>query len=175
MRICCRCYDEHPVGFFNKDRTRPDGIYPYCKNCSRAACKTVYNKYHDRHVEMKRGWKAANPEKHAEVNKAWTAENRVKVRGYVKKWQDKNPEKTRQYNREYFARLRQATPAWADHEFLALLKWEINSAGLEVDHIHPLKGKNFCGLNVPWNIQALTALENCVKYNRLLEGQPEVV
>ena len=41
--------------------------------------------------------------------------------------------------------------------------------GMEVDHIHPLLGKNFCGLHVPWNLQYLPKLENRVKGRKLLE------
>jgi len=99
----------------------------------------------------------------------------------------KDPEKFRarlrnHYQRnkhEYVARVAarraariQATPPWVDKDeilaFYAEARRLTKLTGIphEVDHIHPLQGKNLCGLHVPWNLQVLPRVENRKKHNR---------
>ena len=158
LRRCTKCADEHPVEFFNKDRARPDGLYPQCKNCSRAACRRSFRKYHDSHLKLKQRWKDENRDRHHEINRAW---------------QLANPEKARQGAAAYRQRLALATPAWADKEMIALIVSEC-PAGMHVDHIYPLRGYDSCGLNVPWNLQYLSP-EIHFKKGRKLPPQPALV
>lgn len=63
-----------------------------------------------------------------------------------------------------------ATPAWlTDQQRDEIRQFFLNANGKSVDHIVPLRGKNVCGLNVPWNLQHLDRLENIRKGNRYAE------
>jgi hypothetical protein len=90
-------------------------------------------------------------------------------------WRKDNPDKHRARKSKHRARKNRAAPQW-----LSDSQWkEINDlytkatkislfTGIrhDVDHIHPLKGKNFSGLHVPWNLTIATASENRSKGNR---------
>ena len=79
-------------------------------------------------------------------------------------------------NAAYRARKRNAVPKWLTRdqkkEILAFYKeaqrlTEETGIPHEVDHIHPLSGKNLSGLHVPWNLQVLTKVDNRLKYNKI--------
>lgn len=65
------------------------------------------------------------------------------------------------------------TPKWLTEQQLSEIKQFYTDASFltnytktkcEVDHIVPLRGKNVCGLNVPWNLQILTRSDNARKH-----------
>lgn len=140
-RVCSKCFQRHPVAFFNKDRSRPDGVYSQCKDCTRANCRRVFRKYNEKHRAMKAAWKEANRNLNSQINR---------------EWRQANPEKAREGTANYRKRLARATPPWADKNALRAF-YEARPKGHHVDHIIPLAGKTVCGLNVPENLQYLPA------------------
>ena len=106
-----------------------------------------------------RQWWIANGETQAAKRKTWAAENRHVIYAL---------------NAKRRAAEIQATPPWADRyaeEFKAIYAESIRlskETGIKhhVDHYYPLRGKNSCGLHVPWNLQVIPAKENLSKRNR---------
>lgn len=76
-----------------------------------------------------------------------------------------------------------ATPPWLTDSHLMQINWFYNAAqkmsndtGIkhDVDHIHPLKGINFSGLHVPWNLMVVTASKNRSKNNQPPKNETEL-
>ena len=129
--------------------------------------------------------------RHLEARKAYYEKNKNKVLTRVLAWASENKDKTRSYVRSHYQKSKsaylartsvrrakkiKATPVWLSAIDLALVQemYDIAEArtvqtGMKhhVDHIHPLKGQNFCGLHVPWNLQVITAYENLSKQNKM--------
>jgi hypothetical protein len=79
------------------------------------------------------------------------------------------------------ARRLQATPPWTDEQMRSDIKeiyaaarrqTDLTGVSHHVDHIHPLRGENFCGLHVPWNLCIMRADQNISKGNRLPPDVP---
>ena len=91
-----------------------------------------------------------------------------------------NPAKANSVKKKYKAAKQRACPPWvlASPDLCGMMEDVYRQAQeltqetgvmYHVDHIVPLQGHNVCGLHVPWNLQVLTASENCSKQNKVLE------
>ncbi len=112
IRVCCRCNECHPLSFFNRDRTREDGIYPQCKNCSRKAALASRAKHYDKRMEGNRRWKRENADRVREVNAKWQKVNRDKTLEYCRSYRERNPEAVGKWQRENPARARENRRRW---------------------------------------------------------------
>lgn len=72
------------------------------------------------------------------------------------------------------AKVRRATPPWADRASIRAVYRDARARGLEVDHIVPLDGTLVCGLHVAWNLRAVPRGENARKAAREWPDMPEI-
>lgn len=145
------------------------------ENRKRASERTRawYDKNKIRAKETSARWIANNPGKNAAYSKAYRTRHPEKRRIVSREWKERNPGKVAADRMFRLATELMATPKWVDRSAIDSIykkSAEVTMAtGIKhhVDHIYPLRGRGFVGLHVPWNLQILTASENCSKGNRI--------
>ena len=143
-----------------------------CPEKRRAEWKRYYEKNREQLLEKQK----SSPEKkvYAKVRYKEKREDiRTKQSEYAKTPCAKAKKTSREAERR--ARKNWATPDWlsdSQKSEIRDLYWLCADICLttgepyHVDHIIPLKGKNVCGLHVPWNLQILPADMNLIKSNK---------
>jgi hypothetical protein len=145
---CSTCKSLKEMELFSKNNTSADGRGTVCKECRREYDRDLYATKGD------------------------------KVRSRVKKYRKENLPKVNAMDAAKIKKRKRATPNWLNwfhkaqiEEFYELAAARTMQTGVEhhVDHVVPIKGKKVSGLNVPWNLQVLTAQENMRKHARFVE------
>lgn len=166
---CCRCDTLKDRLSFNKDNSFNDGLRPFCRECSRLEWKARYEQNKSSESIRKRKYYKNNKKAILEKTSAWLKNNR-------------------EYGRYKVALRRslgkKAAPPWLDKIHLMQIKWYYQASEMmskttgvpyEVDHIYPLKGANFSGLHVPWNLRIIKSSENRSKGNKLPDDEKSAV
>lgn len=144
---CSTCKTSKPLDSFPKNRTSADGYGTVCLEC---------RKEYDRVRYETKG---------------------EQIRARVKRYRKSNLPKVNAADAAKIKRRKHATPKWLSwfhllqiEEFYELAAAKTMQTGVEyhVDHIVPIKGKKVSGLNVPWNLQLLTARENLRKHAKFI-------
>jgi len=162
-----------------------------CKICSNTDAIEWQRVHPEENKAFKRARYWANPGKARQRGRDYAKRNPDKVKATFKRWREVNlereqarlrayhkahPDKTAFHCSKRRAQKLNATPKWLTQPQLRQIEAFYTSAhGLtkqtgimyHVDHIHPLHGKGFNGLHVPWNLQVIPAVENQQKHNNL--------
>ena len=189
MKTCTKCKETKPLEEFHICNRSKTGRRSACKSCCNDSNRKYRQKNPEKVKEKDRKYRQKNPEKERERGRKYRQKNLEKCRERQRKWVKANPERVRKMTRKYCqenpekraaheakrrAQKLQATPHWLteyQHKQIELKYWisqfltDYTGTQHHVDHIHPLQGKNICGLHVPENLQILTAEENLRKSN----------
>ena len=183
------------MGEFYRRRDSPDGYRTECKTCWKRKCSQHYENNREKQLEYRRSYYrkkvSENPDLHREkywsdvgaakaLNRKYYLEHREKRVAKSVDYARRNPAKANATKKKYKLAKRRACPPWVldSPELCGMMEdvycrakklTEETEIMHHVDHIIPIQGQIVCGLHVPWNLQVLTASENCSKQNKLLE------
>ena len=191
MKLCIVCKAQKPLSEFYKRKDSPDGYRNDCKDCRKAnasqsyynnqeSCKSRYKFAHAKRIANNPNFYAERYAKNREQDLQNSRNTYVR---YADKWKAKQRlwSKTNRgianaLGRKYKLKKAKATPLWLTPEQLYNMQCtykvaaqlsETSSEKWHVDHIVPIRGKDVCGLHVPWNLQLLPAKMNMTKGNRV--------
>jgi 5-methylcytosine-specific restriction endonuclease McrA len=136
--------------------------------------KEYYQENKEKIKQDVKKYNESNRESKLEYSRQYYIDNKDSFRMNSKKYWENNPGKRSLDSSKRRAAVKRATPNWLTEEDLDRirtiylcskdLRWEDE---MHVDHIIPLKGKNVCGLHLPWNLQIITATDNLKKGNKV--------
>jgi len=155
-KVCKKCSVEKLLSEFYTSKAGKLGVRSSCK-----LCDSHYYKL----------YKSTRKDQTRLYNEAWSKDNSDKKKLATKSWTKANYDKVLSYNASRRSERKLATLSGYCKEieeiyWLARDLRTITGESYQVDHIVPLKGKNVCGLHVPWNLQILPADLNMSKGNR---------
>lgn len=150
----------------------------WTRSCVCVECNRIYKKAERKrnpeHVrQRKRAWDSRNKERVASSRKERETEaDRIKnrERAAAHYWANKAEYFARSIKRQ--ARVKRATPAWADHEKIKTKYKEqqtmsrLTGVPHDVDHVIPLQSDVVCGLHVESNLRVILSRDNRIKSNK---------
>jgi len=194
MKTCVTCQNTKSLSEFYKRKDSPDGYRNDCKDCRKA--RSLKNFYADpdakRAKNMEAYWKRKeqNPdlqkniylkirEKSLAISRVYYSKHADEIKARQRLWSKQNRGAANALGKKYKLKKRNATPNWLTNEQVEHMQCLYKVAAMytaegldiwHVDHIVPIRGKDVCGLHVPWNLRIITASENLRKGNKFSMG-----
>lgn len=198
MKSCSKCLEFKELIQFVPDKRIKSGYSSKCKCCksnedleykartseqrkiknqeyyedNKALILEKQKKYREDRPEQyriyRKKYELTYPERAKESRANYRNNNKDKLNILIKNWQKANPGRVRAIWSRRREILINAAINYENYKDEIIKIYANRPDGHHVDHIVPLKGKNVCGLHVPWNLQYLPALENIKKGNRCL-------
>jgi len=138
---------------------------PYC------ARRIIYLKNIDKEKEYNKKYHQIAKEKirkrKSPYMKEYRLKNLKKIKKQIANWQKENQDKKNNLCAKRRAKLLKAIPKFANIDKIKKI-YKNCPKGYHVDHIIPLNNPIVCGLHVEWNLQYLSAKDNCSKGNKLI-------
>jgi hypothetical protein len=191
MKLCASCKAKKSLSEFYKRKDSPDGYRNDCKDCRKASSlKNHYENQEQRKARFKADHAKRvleNPNFYVETYARYRESSLATAKQYYQDHIEERKSKQRLWSktnrgianalgRRYKLKKAKATPLWLTPEQLYNMQCtykvaaqlsETSSQKWHVDHIVPIRGKDVCGLHVPWNLQVLPAKMNMQKGNRI--------
>jgi hypothetical protein len=174
LKRCNDCGNDKPNSCFSKKGQR---LQHKCKECQSAYNKEYRLRNYEKLSSASRDYYKENQEKVLAKKAEYRENNRESLRLKNKEYYEVNKDSYKDYRRARKKRLKVATPSWLTDQHWLEIEAIYNLArdcklvsgqDYHVDHMVPIKGKNICGLHVPWNLQVLPADINQSKHNKEL-------
>ncbi len=106
MKTCTKCNQPLPLAAFQRNRSRPDGLQSYCRECMNLANRMSSAK----NIDAKRARTAKYDREHAEERRAyratWRKANAERIKARNAEYRAANKERIDSYNAEYNERTR---------------------------------------------------------------------
>lgn len=93
MKICKKCFIQKPLAEFGNDKTRKDGKYAYCKNCTKNLAQVNYQKNKNQILYQAAQYRNKNRAKIRQYHSVYYRKNTAKQKQAIKNWQARNKDK----------------------------------------------------------------------------------
>jgi 5-methylcytosine-specific restriction endonuclease McrA len=175
-KACCLSKDALYRTTHKKEKSIRMAIYKLENREEISVKNSIYREKNKEEIaEQKISYYLENKEAILTRQANYYAENKKVLDARISIWGKNNRGKINAIAARRRAQKLLATPKWLTKGQLEeILSIYLEAARLtketgikhHVDHIIPLQGENVTGLHVPWNLQILTATENCRKGNK---------